>query len=173
MRLARALKRRGARCIPPIRRFAKSSRRNFARSSRRSSRLNTTRSARSGNSIKNRAGTVPAGLACSGLSDRLFLFGFRRRPDLLIFLLETVHTALGIHQLLPAGKERMAVRADLHADVAFVRRARAERVAAGANHVHFFIGGMNSGFHRGTLSLTHSATKNPVSPIRRERGFSI
>jgi len=37
--------------------------------------------------------------------------------------------------------------ADFHADVAFVRRLSLERVAAGANHVHRSISGMNSSFH--------------------------
>src|SRR5579885_2383674 len=68
----------------------------------------------------------------------------------LVFLLEAVHTAFGVHQLLPAREEGVAVRADFHSDIAFVSRARFERVPAGADHVYIFIGGMNSSFHDST-----------------------
>src|ERR1017187_5105809 len=74
----------------------------------------------------------------------LGLFGVARD---FVLPLETVDTAGGIHQLLLAREERVAGGADFHADVAFVRRLGLERVAAGANHVHRGISGVNSGFH--------------------------
>src|SRR5579863_1979326 len=48
------------------------------------------------------------------------LFGSRGVLDALILLLEAVHAALGIDQLLAAGEERVTVRADFHADVALM-----------------------------------------------------
>ena len=41
----------------------------------------------------------------------------------------------------------MAGRADLDADVALVRRARLEGVAAGANDVDFVVSGVNTSLH--------------------------
>jgi len=79
-----------------------------------------------------------------GLRGGLGLFGVARD---LVLPLEAVDTAGGIHQLLLAREERVAGGADFHADVAFVRRLSLERVAAGANHVHRSISGMNSSFH--------------------------
>jgi len=68
-----------------------------------------------------------------------------------ILLLEPFHTTRRIDQLLLAGEEWMAVRANFHAyHGAFNRRARVKRVAAGAVHLHGVIIGMNSFFH-GTL----------------------
>src|ERR1700722_2292133 len=68
-----------------------------------------------------------------------------------VFLLETFHTTCRIDQLLLAGEEGMAVRANFDAyHVAFNRRARVKRVAAGAVHLHGVIIGMDSFFH-GTL----------------------
>jgi hypothetical protein len=68
-----------------------------------------------------------------------------------VFLLETFHTTCCIDQLLLAGEEWVAVRANFDAyHVAFNRRARVKRVTAGAVHLHGVIIGMNSFFH-GTL----------------------
>src|SRR5690348_11030028 len=50
----------------------------------------------------------------------------------LVLLFEAIDSAGGVDQLLAPGEERVAVRADFHADVAFVRRPRLEGVAAGA-----------------------------------------
>ena len=70
-----------------------------------------------------------------------------------VLLLEPLHPACRIDQLLLAGEEWMAVRADFDAyHVAFNRRARVKRVAAGAMHLDCMIIGMNSFFH-GTLIL--------------------
>src|SRR5208283_5452714 len=65
----------------------------------------------------------------------------------LVLLLEPVNAARGVHQLLAAGEERMAGGTDLHADIALVRRAGLESVAAGANDVDFLISGVNTSLH--------------------------
>src|SRR5208283_5400460 len=64
-----------------------------------------------------------------------------------VFFLEAVDAAFGIDQLLLAGEERMAAGADFHADIALMRGARLELVAAGANHIHFFVSRVDSRFH--------------------------
>ena len=62
----------------------------------------------------------------------------------------------------------MAGRADLHADIALVRRARLEGVAAGANDVDFVVSGVNTSLHLvwGNPFETSSVpkTRTPVSP---------
>src|SRR5947208_965870 len=60
---------------------------------------------------------------------------------------EAFHPAGGIQQLLLAGKEGMAIRADFHVDVALVGGAGGKGVPAGAVDTHFVVSGMNSGFH--------------------------
>src|SRR5205814_4983816 len=88
-------------------------------------------------------------------------------PYLLILLLEAVHAAFRVDQLLASGKERMAVRADFNADIALMRRARPELVPAGADDVNFFVSGMDAGFHRcspkegGESSFYHTAFRPP------------
>ena len=62
---------------------------------------------------------------------------------------ESLHAAGSIDQLLLAGKEWMAARADFYADVALMRRPGGKRVAARAMHTDFVIRGMNSCFHVG------------------------
>src|SRR5437868_7029669 len=74
------------------------------------------------------------------LGDELLFLGFLGVAHLLILLLEAVHASFGIDQLLATGEERVATGANFDADVAFVGRAGTERVAAGANHVDFFVG---------------------------------
>src|SRR3989442_12444851 len=73
----------------------------------------------------------------------LFLGSFR----LGVLPAESLHAAGGIHKLLFAGKEWMAIRADFYVDVALVRRASGKAVAAGAHDADFVISGMNSWFH--------------------------
>src|SRR5271167_2569974 len=60
---------------------------------------------------------------------------------------KALHPAGGIHQLLLAGEEGVARRADFYADVALVGRAGHECVAARAMHAHFVVCGMNGCFH--------------------------
>src|SRR5207302_9913844 len=70
-----------------------------------------------------------------------------------VFLFEPVDAAGGVHQLLAAREERVAGRADFHADIAFVRRASLEDVPASANHVQLIVSGVNASLHyRGFLS---------------------
>jgi hypothetical protein len=65
---------------------------------------------------------------------------------------EAVDTAGRVHQLLLAGKERVAGSADFDDDVALVCRTRVELVTAGALHVRRFVLGMNSSLrHVGTF----------------------
>jgi hypothetical protein len=64
----------------------------------------------------------------------------------------------------------VATGADFYADVAFVGGPRAERVAAGANDVHFFVGGVDSGFHGGKLQLTKKARPRQGRRDRLRKG---
>src|SRR5262245_64226791 len=63
-----------------------------------------------------------------------------------VFLLETLDAARRVNQLLFAGEERVAVRADFHVNV-FLRRTSRPRMTAGANDPTFDIFRMNSFFH--------------------------
>src|ERR1039458_4762959 len=60
---------------------------------------------------------------------------------------EALHAAGGIHELLLAGKEGMAGRADFNADVALMGGPGNKRIAARAMHAHFVISGMNGRLH--------------------------
>jgi hypothetical protein len=62
-------------------------------------------------------------------------------------LLETVHAAFRVDQLLLPGKEGVAVGANFDADVAFVGSAGTKRIVASADDVYFFVCGVDSGFH--------------------------
>src|SRR5271154_65845 len=75
-----------------------------------------------------------------------------------ILLREALDAASRIDQLLLAGEERVAVRADFDAQhVAFDGRARGKSVAAGAVHGYFVIVGMNTGFHGAPVCRVRSA----------------
>src|SRR5262245_32219085 len=63
-----------------------------------------------------------------------------------VFLLETLDAARRVYQLLFAGEERVAVRADFHMNV-FLGRTSRPRMTAGANDPAFDIFRMNSFFH--------------------------
>ena len=81
----------------------------------------------------------------------------RRRRRLLVqveTLFETVHTSAGVDQLLLTGKERMALAANLNADVLF-GRARLKGVAAGALDGGHLVFGMDLFLHR----LSHLASQ--------------
>src|SRR5580700_4225712 len=73
----------------------------------------------------------------------------RSRGSLFLRVLaaEALHTPSGVHQLLLAGKERMAGRADFNTDVALMSRPRDKCVAARAMHAHFVVCRMNGCFH--------------------------
>src|SRR5450432_1333618 len=72
--------------------------------------------------------------------------GWSRR-NLGVLAAEALHAAGGVHQLLLAGEEGVAVRANFNADVALVRRTGHKCVAARAMHAYFVISGMNGCFH--------------------------
>jgi hypothetical protein len=64
-----------------------------------------------------------------------------------VLLTEFIDATTSINNLLLAGIERVAVRADFDLQVMTKRRARDERVPATADHCRLFIFGMDSGFH--------------------------
>ena len=64
-----------------------------------------------------------------------------------VLLLEAINATFGIHQFLTTSKEWMAVRADFHADIAFVRRAGWKRMSARTGDFHFVVSGMYPSFH--------------------------
>ena len=74
-----------------------------------------------------------------GLLLRRFGFG--------VFAAEALDAAGGVDQLLLAGEEWMAARADFNADVALMGGAGHKRIAARAVHTDFVIGRMNCCFH--------------------------
>ena len=66
-----------------------------------------------------------------------------------ILAAEALDASRGVHQLLLAGKERMAVGADLNADVALVRGTGRKVVATRAVDLYLIVCGVNSSFHNG------------------------
>src|SRR5207253_9185573 len=60
---------------------------------------------------------------------------------------EALDAAGGVHELLLAGKERMASGTDFHADVALVGGPGDKCVTAGAMHANFVVAGMDGCFH--------------------------
>src|SRR5579859_914999 len=108
---------------------------------------------------------------------RVLNFEFRGYPLLLgsagfgsgvgVFFGEALNAAGGVHQLLLASEEGVAIRADFHAQhVALYGRARLKRVAAGAVHRHGVIIGMNTGFHGAAFRRVRSAR-----PTRQSQGI--
>src|SRR5206468_2460157 len=73
---------------------------------------------------------------------------------------EALDTAARVHQLLTAGVERVAVRADLDVDLG-LRRARPELVAARAGDVREHVLGMDIRLHRAKQC---SGTRPPAYP---------
>src|SRR5688572_306448 len=74
------------------------------------------------------------------------------RPDGLlqaVLLAEAVDAAAGVHDLLLARVERVAVRADFDLEVGPERRARLEGVATAAGHRDVGVGRVNAFFHSG------------------------
>src|SRR6266576_1717702 len=64
-----------------------------------------------------------------------------------ILAAEALHAAGGVHQLLLAREERMAIRADFYADIALMSRPGHKGIPAGAMHTDFVIRRVNSCFH--------------------------
>src|ERR1700733_1067541 len=74
---------------------------------------------------------------CSGRG--VFLLG--------VLSAEALDAAGGVHQLLFAGEERMAARANFYADITLMGGPRHKCIAAGTVHAYFVVCGMNSCFH--------------------------
>src|SRR5258708_17675333 len=66
---------------------------------------------------------------------------------LAIAQIDPINAPRRVNQLLLAGKERMASRANFDVQVAFASRTRLELFAARAGDLYFAILRMNSGFH--------------------------
>src|SRR6185437_14220449 len=64
-----------------------------------------------------------------------------------VLALEALDPAGGVHQLLFAGVEGVALGADFHVDVALVGRAGRKAMPAGAYHLDGIVGGMNRRLH--------------------------
>src|SRR5262249_42089321 len=94
---------------------------------------------------------------------KLLLGGFSRfalRGGVL--LLKALDAAGGIDQLLLAGEERVAIRANFYAQhVAFDGRSRLEVVTAGAVNGDGMIVGVNTGFHVSPMSRPVCAASRP------------
>jgi hypothetical protein len=86
-----------------------------------------------------------------------------------VFLGEALDAAGSVHKLLFAGEERVAIRADFHAQhVAFDSRASLKRVAAGAVHSDGMIIGMNTGFHGVAFRRVRSARQTRKSRVNED-----
>ena len=84
-----------------------------------------------------------------------------RRFFLGVLAAETFHPTGGIHELLLASKERMAIGADFYVDVALVGRTSAETVAARAHDANLVVSGMNGCLHGLLTSFpNHSILKD-------------
>src|SRR3954463_3864338 len=70
-----------------------------------------------------------------------------RGVRLRVLAVKALDAAGRIYQLLFAGEERVAIRADFQPDVALVGGTGSEHVAARAMHAHFVIRGVNSCLH--------------------------
>ena len=81
-----------------------------------------------------------------GLNPRRLLRGRSRRGlrvGLGILAAEPLHASGSIHQALLAGKERVAIGANFHVNVALVGRTSLKIVSAGAQNLYRGVIGMN------------------------------
>jgi hypothetical protein len=69
------------------------------------------------------------------------------RIGLRVLPAEALHSSGGVHQLLLAGKKRVAIRADFQVNGALVGGPGGKCVSACAVHAHFFILGMDRCLH--------------------------
>jgi len=60
---------------------------------------------------------------------------------------EALDAAGSVHQLLLAGKKRVAIRADFHVDIALMGRTSRKRMPARAQHAYFVICRVNGCLH--------------------------
>jgi hypothetical protein len=75
---------------------------------------------------------------------------------LAVALVEAIDASRGIDQLLFAGEERVAGRANFDVQVALLGRARLERLAASAANIYFDVFWVNSWFHLVTFYRRHT-----------------
>ena len=82
---------------------------------------------------------------------------------LFVLTAEALNAAGGVHQLLLAGEERVAVRADFQVDIALMSGSGGKAIPAGAHDAYLVVCGVDIGFqlfsfsyHRGTRSLSAS-----------------
>lgn len=72
-----------------------------------------------------------------------------------VSFLELIDTSTGIHQLLFAREERMAIAANIHfQNVPVFRRSRLERGSASTDYCYFVIFGMYISFHSYHLAVS-------------------
>ncbi len=84
--------------------------------------------------------------------------GFHFGGGVGVFLGEALDAAGSVNELLFAGEEGVAIRADFDIQlVALNRRTSREIVAAGAVHRNGMIVGVNTGFHEAPFSRVRSA----------------
>ena len=76
-----------------------------------------------------------------------------------VLLSELIDATGGVHHLLLAGVERMAVGADFDLQVVSQRRARREDIAAAAGDRHFLVFRMNRRFHDRLVKEMEDPTK--------------
>src|SRR5690606_21849726 len=81
-----------------------------------------------------------------------------------VLLLELADPSGSVDDLLLAGIEGMAGRADLHVQLLVQGRARLEGVAAGAHHLDLVILGMNAGFHGESSGVCGPRRSGAVGP---------
>jgi hypothetical protein len=98
------------------------------------------------------------------LCGRLVFLGLFGAAGGLVLLFEAVHASSRIDQLLFTSKERMAGGADFHSDIALVRRARFEGMAAGADDINFVVSGVNTGLHFSTGILSRFSVYQKYEP---------
>lgn len=83
-----------------------------------------------------------------------------------VFLGEALNAPGGVQEFLLTGEERVAIRADFHAQhIALDGRASLERVPAGAVHRNGVIIGMNTGFHGAAFRRVRSARPTRQSQV--------
>src|SRR2546423_4417006 len=88
---------------------------------------------------------------------------------LTVALVKAVNSARRVHKLLLAREERVALRADFDVYVALLRRARLERVAAGAVNRDVVVVRMNSLLHFVSSSVRRAAGALKESHMIRAR----
>ena len=109
---------------------------------------------------------APAGARARG--DSWFLFRSRLGclAGLFVLAAEALDASGCIDQLLFAGKERVAVGANLQVDIALVGRSGSKTIPAGTHHADLVVCGMDVGFHFSFLFVSPGHTE----PLREFSG---